>query len=80
MHFDIPCRGKSRWKIHSHRATGNSFKAYMYTTHNFISIIVLISIGLTAMGLPLRYSINFSVCLRFHRIANAIGYSFSFKS
>ena len=39
----------------------------IYTTHNLISIIALISIGLTAMSLPLRYSITASVCLRFHR-------------
>ena len=38
-----------------------------YTTQNLISIIALISIGLTAMSLPLRYSITCSVCLRFHR-------------
>ena len=38
-----------------------------YTTHNLISIIELISIGLTAMSPPLRYSITFCVCLRFHR-------------
>ena len=37
------------------------------TTHNLISIIALISIGLTAMSLLLRYSIAFSVCLRYHR-------------
>ena len=34
------------------------------TTHNLISIIVLISLGLIAMSLSLRYSITFSVCLR----------------
>ena len=34
---------------------------------NLISTIALISIGLTAMSLPLRYSITLSVCLRFHR-------------
>ena len=38
----------------------------LYTTHNLIIIIAMISIGLTAMSLPLRYSITFSVCLRFH--------------
>ena len=37
------------------------------STHNFVSIIALITIALTAMSLPLRYSITFSVCLRFHR-------------
>ena len=38
-----------------------------YTTHNLISIIALISIGLTAMSLLLHYSITVTVCLRFHR-------------
>ena len=40
---------------------------YLYTTHNLISIIAMISKGLTAISLPLRYSITFSVCIRFHR-------------
>ena len=40
---------------------------WSYTTHNLISIIALISIGLTAMSLPLRSSITLSVCFRFLR-------------
>ena len=54
-----------------------------YTTHNLISIIALISKGLTAMSLPLRYSITLIKCLSSISskfavvIANAIGYSFN---
>ena len=40
-----------------------SIEQLTYTTHNLISIIALISIGLTAMSLPLRSSITLSICL-----------------
>ena len=52
----------------------------MYTTHNLIGIVALISIRFTAISLPLCYSIIFSLSSIITTfavvIANAIGYSF----
>ena len=54
-------------RIHARVGVYKRHMLPLYTSHNLISIIALIPIGLTAMSLPLRYSITFSVCLRFNR-------------
>ena len=62
-------RNGAQWTELPELTTGMDFyiQYTIYTTHNLISIIALISTGLTAMSLSLRYSITSSVCLRFHR-------------